>query len=287
MLILLQAAPPSAPWFALFLVFFVVMLVFGTILGWVAAGRIRRSEGQLYGLRLAAFAGLFFPALLALITPLVVATAVARSLSATTQASGPFLAIAALVSLAFVSVRLFQAARRNILGKGEIRELFGRKKNRVPLILISLLWIGVGCVIFLQRPRQVDEVVKSESENQLYQATASTWEQRQVFGAKRAFYRFEIAGRGGTVNRSWDVLIPTAELAKSHSASPIAHYWFEKEGSIQWHEPNREVEFIVDGVVVFEASLSSLQGEGHMSFPSGNLRSDFGGLPHLETLPAE
>ncbi|HKK17435.1 MAG TPA: hypothetical protein VJ952_02040, partial [Opitutales bacterium] len=41
-----------------------ILLLTGTILGWVAVVRIRRSEGQLYGLRLALFAGLLLPLIL-------------------------------------------------------------------------------------------------------------------------------------------------------------------------------------------------------------------------------
>lgn len=64
--------PPQPPLWAGFLkVFFVagvlptsvVTPVLATILGWIAVGKIRRSNGQLYGLGLAVFDGLFMPLL--------------------------------------------------------------------------------------------------------------------------------------------------------------------------------------------------------------------------------
>lgn len=64
--------PPQPPLWAGFLkVFFVagvlptsvVTPILATILGWIAVGKIRRSNGQLYGLGLAVFDGLFMPLL--------------------------------------------------------------------------------------------------------------------------------------------------------------------------------------------------------------------------------
>ncbi len=45
-------------WFALLILFIPLFLLPGTILGWVAAARIRQSDGQLYGMRLAAIGAL-------------------------------------------------------------------------------------------------------------------------------------------------------------------------------------------------------------------------------------
>ena len=47
--------------FAIFIILLMLITIPGVIMGWVAAGRIRRSEGKLYGMRFAAFAALFVP----------------------------------------------------------------------------------------------------------------------------------------------------------------------------------------------------------------------------------
>lgn len=278
-----------APSFAFFgLILILLLLIPGTILGWVAAGRIRRSEGQLYGLRLAVFAGMFFPTVLLLVLPFATTAIMVRvsvfSLSLS-KIDGVLLAALVFASSAFLSVRIFQASLRGILGKRKNRELFRWKKNRVPLIVIALLWIGIGVLFFLQRPRQIDELVTSESKDQMYQAKASTWHQMQAFGSDRVFYRFKIRGKGGAVNQSWDISVPTAELAKDYLTSPISDYWFEENGSIRWGEANSKVEFIVSGVVVFQASLDQPQNGARISSSGGNIVEQFGGVPHVEALP--
>lgn len=282
--LLQTSSSPSWALIALFLI--LLLLVPGTILGWVAAGQIRRSEGQFYGLRLAAFAGMFFPALLLLVLPLVLTALLAR-LTAVASAFATFDAVLLVVflfaSLSFPCYRIFQVGLRRILGKENVRELFSLKRNRVPLLVLAILWIGAGSLALFQRPRQVDKAVTSTSSDQIFVAKGSTWEQRQVLGSQRVFYRFEVLVHDGAV-RAWrDIPIPTSLLESNDPADPESDYVFEDKGSIRWNESQSTVEFLVDEMVVFKTPLNHLL----VGVPGASVLQDFGRTPHIEEFPSE
>ena len=280
----------ASPFLLLFPVLFLFPLIAGTILGWLSANQIRQSEGQLYGLRLAAFAGMSFPTLLLIVTPVAMSAIALRIASFSLgfqKADALIVVVAIFVTFGLLNGKIFQASLRKILGKGNFRERLSWKRNRLPLVTLALLWIGVGVIFLIQRPREIDEnAVSSESPDQMYSVTASTWQQMRIFSSDRTFYRFELQGRGGTINESWDIPIPKAKLAKDYLTSPISEYLFEKKGSIQWKKNNAKVQFVVNEIEVFEILLAELEQDlsGSTTF-SENTIKDIGVLPSIEAQP--
>lgn len=129
------------------LLLLILILIPGTILGWVAAARIRRSEGKLYGLRIAAFAAMFVPTLLLILIP-VMAFAVAMRIgvfsSSLQEEDSMILGAVLFATFALLSVKVFQGCLRHLRGKGTFRETFGLKRNRLLLIALALIWLVIG-----------------------------------------------------------------------------------------------------------------------------------------------
>lgn len=283
--VLAQAGNPFA------MSFFILAFLFvfpGTVLGWIAARRIRESEGQLYGLRLAVVAAMVFPSLLLVALPLVACALVLRFGSVSldfAKEDALVLMVVVFATLALFSVKIFQSCLRVLFGKGGIRELLSFRKNWLIWVVLILLWVGMGAILFVQRPRQIDGLSGSESSDEIYSVSASTWSRMRIFGSDRFFYRFELQGRGGTVHEVWDVPVPTAKLAKDYLSSPISEYFFESKGSIQWKDNYRKVGFMVSGVEVFEVSLDDLErGQSGVAISTGNAIDDFEGIPRVEIL---
>ncbi|MEP4079733.1 hypothetical protein [Haloferula sp.] len=253
----------SMAWGPVILIVLLLTLIPGTILGWVAAMRILQSEGRLYGLRLAALAGLFFPAILLILIPIASLFMILRigALSTGMLADDAVL-IGAFVfgTVALLCVKIFQGLLRRILGKGRFRDSFGFKKNRLLLVALVLIWACLGTALYLQRPRIKGQMISSESSDRMFHVTASTWHRMRIFGSDELFYRFNVQGRGGSVHRRWEIPVPTSELSENYLAAPISDYYFDSRGSIHWSDGNSEVLFKVDGIEVFRAKLDELPG---------------------------
>lgn len=247
--------PPAFPLFGLnvlFLFVIVLMLIPATICGWVAASRIKRSEGKLYGLRLAAFAGLFFPGVVLFLIPVVCTTLVIRLSMISDKEPSVILGVAVFITFAFLCVKVFSGLWRKILGKGRIRQTFGLKKNKYGFGFLVILWIVTGVLLFVQRPRQEGKVSSAESLNFSYQAEASTWRQMHIFGRDRLTYRFTLEGKGGSIQEEWEIPVPFSKTKPE--------YVFSERGIIQWRQDSSLVFFMVDGRKVFQIETKPLRG---------------------------
>lgn len=244
----------------IFVVLLLSLLIPGTILGWVAAARIRHSGGKLYGLRLAAVAAMLVPSLLLALIPVASSIILLRIAAFKPKpeliaGSSELLSIGFFLTLSLISIRIFHGLLRKVLGKGRGRDAFRLKTNRLPLIALGVCWILLGTLIYLQRPRHVDKMVSADSSDKLFAATGTTWSQMRIFGSDKLYYKFNLQGRGGTINQTWRVAVPTSKLAKDYLSSPSSNYYFSKHGAIEWSTDNAVVRFIVDGIEVFATTV--------------------------------
>lgn len=168
------------PIIGLLIILVPLFLVPGTILGWVAAGRILQSEGRLYGLRLAASAALALPAVIALTVPLIASALVIRigSFTSLGNDSAMWLGIALAVSLLLLSFRLLHGCYRKLVGKGTIGESFQFRTMRATLIVLAIVWCVAVTLAILNRPEVVVSAAPG-SESRMMNAEA---EEAEVTG---------------------------------------------------------------------------------------------------------
>ena len=132
-----------------FLIIVIVPFLFllpGTILGCVAAVRIRQSDGKLYGLRLAALTAMVFPCLLALIVPCILISFVLRIGHASSLGSNHvwLIGIPLAITTLVLEFKLIHTAYLKLVGKGSFHEAFRFRNIYLTLIFIGLLWIFTG-----------------------------------------------------------------------------------------------------------------------------------------------
>ena len=125
--------------FALILLFVLILSILASILGWIAAARIRKSDGKLSGFRLAAFSALCLPTLLLLLISVL--------LSVLAMRFELVLGLAVLLTLLPLSVRCFQFLLRSVRGeKGG--PVFAWANNRYLYSGLIFLWM-VGGILSL------------------------------------------------------------------------------------------------------------------------------------------
>ncbi|MGJ8723570.1 MAG: hypothetical protein ACSHYB_03345 [Roseibacillus sp.] len=244
------------PFFSFFFIFLILLILPGIVMGWIAAGNIRRSDGELYGMRLAVFAALFVPGLLLLALPVIAFAIVLRFCSfSLSMGDGDAMLWAgpAFVTTLFLSLKVFQGCLAHLLGKDSFRQLFGLKKNRWVLSFLVLMWGALGIIFFLQRPLLDGKVSQAESPNRMFIAKGSTWRRMRIFGKDETSYRFEIVGQGERYHQRWEAPIPVARLATDYVNVPNVN--FGEKGTIHWDEEGRNVQFRVNGQEVFRASV--------------------------------
>lgn len=249
----------SIAWGPIILILIIIPLIIGTLLSWIAAARIRTSEGKLYGLRLAAISGMILPTLVFILMPFAFTAILIRIQSHTLSFPWhdvTFLVAGVFITFAFLSIKLFQGCRRRILGIGTFRERFALKKNRIVIGFLALLWIGLGSLTYLQRPQKLDDDTTSKSPDGEFSARASTWHSRRIFISDLTTYRFEIIDRDG--NPKSVRQIPVAMTGHSQNItdfSESSEYWFSKIGAIAWETDSSEAYFLVNGSEFFRASV--------------------------------
>jgi serine/threonine protein kinase len=225
-----------APFPPFILLSFILFSVPGGILGWIAAGRIRASEGQVRGMGFAIFAAM---------TPVVVITSVvsfgASALllhliagephpdKITLVLSGIVVALTALGLLILILGACFRYLRGTPAPPRQ-------KRRRFVALTLLVLWIALGGLFFLQRPRQVDSWLSSVSDDEQYSAKASTWHRMRVFSGDHLTYRFVVQGKGGSLVMEREIPVPVNVLAKDYLVPPNKDLYFGNKGNIRWHE---------------------------------------------------
>jgi serine/threonine protein kinase len=229
-----------------------LLLVPGAICGMIAASQIRNSEGQLRGMGFAKFAVIF---------PLVIfgLSLVTLSIRLTTSllflenafADKTTLLIVGILA-AITSLTIFFA----VLGKCS-RGLSGTPKpprSKTKWLFcgtLLTLWIGAGILVWIQRPYAVHPALSSKSPDQQYSVLAFTDLRMRVFGGDVLSYRFKIQGKGGSLNRDWEIRVPVDRLATDYLAAPNTDYYFADKGRIQWAPDSKSVKFFFKDILVF------------------------------------
>ena len=246
--------------FAIFVILLMLITIPGVIMGWVAAGRIRRSEGKLYGMRFAAFAALFVPIIIIFILPLAVCFLVLRL---STFSLGfeedyallftiPIFATGLILSYKFSQALYFGVTKGESILRGFIRRL-----NWLTLGALAVLWIGFGVVMYLQQPKPIGNVITSQSTNGAFRVDASTWHRMRIFGSDELCYRFEIVDHRSSEDRAWE--IPVKSLPTWNDGSSPPNYGFAENGTIHWEADNSEVVFRMDGSDVFTIATNPIR----------------------------
>ena len=230
----MKRGAPLAP----ILLSFILFSVPGGILGGIAAGRIRSSQGQLRGMGFAVFAAM---------TPVVVVTSVvlfgasALLFHLITGAGEPHPDKITLVLSGIVVALTVLGLLILILGAC-FRYLRGtpapprQKRRRFVALTLLVLWIALGGLFWLQRPRLVDSWLSSVSDDEQYSAKASTWHRMRVFDGDHLTYRFVVRGKGGSIIEKREIPVPVNMLAKDYLVPPNKDLYFGDKGNIRWHE---------------------------------------------------
>ncbi|MFT5468003.1 MAG: serine/threonine protein kinase [Verrucomicrobiales bacterium] len=227
----------------------------GGILGWIAAGKIRASEGQLKGMGFAIFAAIPTVALLAI----ALLSAAAGGLvglvffldplgpdQLTLSISGT---VVTLTGLAVLWMILGTCYRR-LKGKPAPTR---RLRRWLTASILIILWIAIGALFWLQRPQQLDSWLSLDSDDQQHLAMGSTWRRTAVFGDDRLTFRFVVQGKGGTIQEKREIPVPVDQLAKDYRVAPASDYFFGDKGNIQWSESS--VEFQIEDLTLHKIAF--------------------------------
>jgi hypothetical protein len=244
--------------FAIFIFLLILITIPGVIMGWVAAGRIRRSEGKLYGMGFAAFAALFFPILILIAIPLILSVMVIRITTYPFGVETAVLGVIPVVATGLILVsKLSQAMYRGVTkGESILSGFRNRLKIRTAAIL-AILWLGCGTAMYLQRPKPMGNIMNSQSTGGDFIVEASTWHRMRIFGSDELCYRFEIVDQRSGENRAWE--IPVKSLPKWKDGSSPSNYGFAENGTIHWEVDNSEVVFRMDGSDVFTIATNPIR----------------------------
>ena len=233
--------------FALFLFFALGVAVIATTLGWIAVVRIRKSEGKLYGYRLAAFSALFFPTVLFLLmTSLLSVFAMRLEL---------IFGLVVLFTLLTLCVKLFRALLRKVRGQEGAQEILGWKKNRFLYVGLAVLLVMSGTLLFLQQPREMGRSLVSESQDGKYEAEVTTWKRMRVFGADEVTYHFLLQDFGDEYDE------PYIFEESSHSLAPLRKKpLFSDKGQIVWKDVSEAAVFYWAGKEVYRIETEPVKG---------------------------
>jgi hypothetical protein len=252
--------PNGLSFFAILIFLMILITIPGVIMGWVAAGRIRRSEGKLYGMRFAAFAALFFPILAVFILPFAIIFLAFTFLSLNQVFdrshailfATPILAIGLILGYKFSQSLYFGVTRGEPILAG-----FRRRLNSLTLGVLAVLLVAFGSVMYIQRPKPVGNVMASQSTGGAFKVEASTWHRRWIFRSDELCYRFEIVDQRSGGNRAWE--IPVKSLPKWSDNSSPSNDQFGENGSIHWKADNSEVVFKMDESDVFTIATDPIR----------------------------
>ncbi|MEZ5329784.1 MAG: protein kinase [Verrucomicrobiales bacterium] len=202
----------------------------GSILGWRAAIQIRKSEGKLYGKRLAVFTGMVVPSLF--VIPLVgIAGASLKELFASSPQFGDATAllvgtatVSSFCAIAFLGLR---TCFRYLAGRP--LQCYSKRILTVAGVLVGL-WIVSGTLLWVQRPKTTGIPTTAQSPSGSYSATATTFRRNHVFGPDLVTHRFELTNQKGEVLYHWEMPVPP----NSQAISPE----FNNTGVVRWEKSN-------------------------------------------------
>jgi hypothetical protein len=246
--------------FAIFFILLMLITIPGVIMGWVAAGRIRRSEGKLYGMRFAAFAALFYPILLLFAVLFILCAFVFRfsTFSYNLNNEAALLILAPLITTGLIVWFKFSQALYHGVTKGEPIPIGFRNRLKIrTAAIITILWLGCGTAMYLQRPKPMGNVMNSQSPGGEFIVEASTWHRMRIFGSDELSYRFEIVDQRSSEDRAWE--IPVKSLPTWNDGSSPPNYGFAENGTIHWEADNSEVVFRMDGSDVFTIATNPIR----------------------------
>lgn len=143
---------------------FLFLMLPATIMGWIAATKIRRSDGALYGMGFAAPSALFVPYLLLLILPIIAATLIGRFMIVDIT-EAPHARIATFASLFILWVFSFRLGQSlfDRLTKGEsIWQGFKKRMNHVTFLCILPIIVLYLLLANFSSPKELEPKVSGE-----------------------------------------------------------------------------------------------------------------------------
>lgn len=196
-----------------------------TILGWVAAAKIRKSDGQLHGMGFALAGGLPLPGLLFLVTIGVAAYfAIIYEL---------WLGIALLLTLLFLGYKFMHILFRSMRGTKSALGIFAGKINMFLITALVGIWALAGALTYYQRPQVLEKATRSTSPSGIHVVSVVTWRRDILFSPDKVGYTFTISDNGGDTIKTWQVDAPNL-LEKATTSE--ADFHFSKQGTIKWAE---------------------------------------------------
>jgi len=129
-----------------FLLLVLVAVVPGTVMGWIAAKRIRESQGALHGMGFAALAALPLPMLLALVVILLVLTFLFRwcVIHGQSDLTEVLIFVPVLTTGLILWIKWFRALLEHLTEGEPIIAGFISRLNRVTVITLILVWLICG-----------------------------------------------------------------------------------------------------------------------------------------------
>lgn len=236
------------------LILLMLFLLPGTIMGWIAAGRIRNSEGRLYGLRLAAFAALFIPVLILVVVSIMPAFIGVRIAGYHYDADDfTMILVAFVIAATFLifSIKLSQSLYCRLHKGVPVWKNFRERINVITIVTIVVLWWGAGIVVYLQRPQEIGAAKMEKSPDGKLIATGTTWHRNRIFSADKTNYLFQVHNQEGGLYKShaFHILPTTVPVMNAEE------YDFGKNGAIQWSNDSREVRFLLKDEELYSTEL--------------------------------
>jgi hypothetical protein len=206
----------------------------------------------------AAFAALFFPIHILITIPLILSVIVIRITAYPFGLETAVLGVIPIATTGLILVFKFSQAMYRGVSKGEpiLRGFRQRLKFRT-VAAISILWMGCGTAMYLQRPKPVGNVIASQSTGGAFKVEASTWHRMRILGSDELCYRFEIVDQRSGENRAWE--IPVKSLPKWSDGSSPSNYEFSENGTIHWDADNNKVVFKMDETEVFSIATNPIR----------------------------
>ncbi|MGJ8642291.1 MAG: hypothetical protein ACSHX9_02690 [Luteolibacter sp.] len=239
----------------LLLFIFLFFILPATIMGWIAAGRIRNSEGRLYGLPLAAFAALFVPVLMLVVISTIPALVVVRLAAVTYETDRLTATLVAFVLFAtclIFTIKLSQSLYCRVTKGEPIWKNCRGRFNLITIGLIAALWWGAGILIYVQRPQAIGEEKVVRSPDGELIATGSAWHQYRVFSDDKTHYQFQVRQKeGGLYKNHTFRILPTSVPVKE-----LEEYDFGKNGVIRWSDDSAAVSFLLEDLELYSVELN-------------------------------
>lgn len=133
--------------FPILLLLVILITIPGIVMGWIAAGRIRRSDGKLYGMGFAAFAALFYPILLLFAIPFIVCAILIRFAAFNDrldEETALIMIFPVIITGLIFSFKFARSLYRSVTEGEPIIAGVLPQLNRMTVIIVILIWLCFG-----------------------------------------------------------------------------------------------------------------------------------------------